>query len=95
MKAGHQHAVGHSQALEVSVWKWDSVFMDFVIRLSKIRGKNNVVWVIGDRLTKSTHYIAVASTWTLDQQPARVYLNEIVCLHRVPSSTVSDRDTRF
>ena len=56
--------------------------------------KHNSIWVIVDRLTKSAHFIAMKNTWTLDQL-ARAYLEEIVRLRRVPSSIVSDRDTRF
>ena len=68
--------------------------MDFVMGLPLTQRKNNVIWVIVDRLTKTTHFIAMRNTWTLDQL-ARAYLEEIVRLHRVPSSIVSDRDTKF
>ena len=40
------------------------------------------------------HFIAVRNTSTLDQL-AQAYLEEIVRLHGVPSSIVSDLDTRF
>ena len=66
--------------------------MDFVMWLPLAQRKHNVIWVIIDRLTKSTHFIALRNTWTLDQL-ARAYLEEIVWLHGVPSSIVSDRDT--
>jgi len=66
--------------------------MDFVMWLPLAQRKHNVIWVIINRLTKSTHFIALRNTWTLDQL-ARAYLEEIVWLHGVPSSIVSDRDT--
>ena len=47
-----------------------------------------------DRLTKNTHFIPVKSKWTAPWL-AFVYLREIVRLHRVPSSIVSDRDPIF
>jgi len=68
--------------------------MDFVIGLSLTQQKHNSIWVIVDRLTKSAHFIAMKNTWTLDQL-ARAYVEEIVRLHGVPSSIVSDRDTWF
>jgi len=68
--------------------------MDFIMSLPLTQRKNNAIWVIVDRLTKAAHFIAMRNTWTLDQL-ARAYLEEIVWLHEVPSSIVSDQDTRF
>ena len=53
-----------------------------------------MIWVIVDRLTKSAHFVAMRNIWTSDQL-ARAYLEQIVWLYGVPSSIVSDRDTRF
>jgi len=80
--------------MDVPQWKWDFVSMDFVIGLPLTQRKHNSIWVIVDRLTKSAHFIAMKNTWTLDQL-ARAYLEEIVRLHWVPSSIVSDWDTQF
>ena len=41
------------------------------------KSKNNAIWVIVGRLTKFADFIAMASTWTLDQL-VRAYLNEII-----------------
>ena len=68
--------------------------MDYLMGLPKTRSKNNTICVIVDRLTKFAHFIAMASTWTLDQL-VHAYLNEIIHLHGVPSLLVSGRDTRF
>jgi len=68
--------------------------MDFVMGLPLTQRKHNAIWVIVDRLTKSAHFIAMRNMWTLDQL-ARAYLKEIVRLYGVPSSIMSDRDTRF
>ena len=54
----------------------------------------NAVWVIVDRLTKSSHFLAVRMTFTLERF-YRLYIREIVRLHGVPISIVSDRDPRF
>ena len=94
VKIEHQRLMGLLQPLEVHEWKWDSVSIDFVVGLPLTQRKNNAIWVIVDRLTKTAHFIAMRNTWTLDQL-ARAYLEEIVRLHGVPSSILSDRDTRF
>ena len=64
-------------------------FHGFYYGVTKNKEQDNAIWVIVDRLTKSAHFIAMVNTWTLDQL-ARAYLNEIVRLHGVPSSIVSD-----
>ena len=53
-----------------------------------------MVWVIVDRLTKSTHFLAVRMTFSL-QRFCRLYIREIVWLHGIPMSIVSDRDPRL
>ena len=50
--------------------------------------------MIVDRLTKLTHFLAVRMTFTLEEF-CRLYIREIVWLHGVPVSIVSDRDPRF
>ena len=50
--------------------------------------------VIVDQLTKLTHVLAVRMTFTLEEF-CRLYIREIVRLHGVPISIVSNRDPRF
>ena len=47
-----------------------------------------------DRLTKSAHFLVVRMTFTLERF-CRLYIREIVQLHGVSVSIVSDRDPRF
>ena len=61
--------------------------MDFVTHLPWTPQGHDAVWVIVDRLTKSVHFLVVRF--------CRLYIREIVRLHRVPVSIVSDRDPRF
>ena len=68
--------------------------MDFVTHLPKTLRGHEVVWVIVDRLTMSTHILAVWMTFTL-KEFCRLYIREIVRLHGVSVSIVSDRDPRF
>ena len=68
--------------------------MDFVTHLPRTSRKHDVVWVIVDRLTKSTHFLVVRITFTLEEL-CKLYIREIVRLHGVPVSIVSDRDPRF
>ena len=68
--------------------------MDFVIGLPRTRRQHDVIWLIVDRLTKSTHFLPVSNDDPLDKL-AQLYMEEIVRLHGVPISTVSDQDPGF
>ena len=65
--------------------------MDFVYGLPLTQWKHDSVWVIIDRLTESAHFIPVRIDHSMDGLVEQ-YLDEIVRLHRVPLSIVSDRD---
>ena len=68
--------------------------MDFVSGLPRTGKGHNSIWIVVNRLTKSVHFIPVKTTYTLDQV-AELYIREIVRVHGVPNSIVSDRDSRF
>ena len=68
--------------------------MDFVTHLPHTSRGHDVVWVIVDRLTKSIHFLAVQMTFTLEEF-CKLHIREIIRLHGVPVSIVSDRDPEF
>ena len=94
VKVEHQRPGGLLQPLEVVEWKWEHVTMDFVTHLPRTSSGHDAMWVIVDRLTKSAHFLVVQITFTLEEF-CRLYMREIVWLHGVPVSIVSDRDPRF
>ena len=67
--------------------------MDFVTGLPR-SSKGHEAWVIMDRMTKTTNFIPVKMTYSLDQL-AQIYIDEIVSFYGVPASIVFDRDPRF
>ena len=94
VKAEHQRPAGLLQPLEIAEWKWEHVIMDFVTHLPWTVQKHDAVWIIMNRLIKSTHFLAMRMTFTLEEF-YRLYIREIVRLHGVPVSIVLDRDPRF
>ena len=68
--------------------------MDFETNFPRTSRRHDAVWVIVDRLTKSAHFLAVRITFTLEKF-YRLYVCEIVRLHGVLASILSDRDPRF
>jgi hypothetical protein len=59
VKAKHQSLAGPLQPLPIPEWKWEEIGMDFITVLPMTSKKNDMIWVIVDRLTKSAHFIAV------------------------------------
>ncbi|RVW88871.1 Transposon Tf2-8 polyprotein [Vitis vinifera] len=94
VKAEHQRPAGSLQPLAIPEWKWEHITMDFVIGLPRTLGGNNAIWVIVDRLTKSAHFLPMKVNFSLDRL-ASLYVKEIVRMHGVPVSIVSDRDSSF
>ena len=80
--------------IPIPQWKWNNIAMDFVSGLPLMQKEHDSVWVIIDRLTKSAHFIPVRIDYSIDRL-VELYVNEIVRLHGVPLSIVSDRDPRF
>ena len=68
--------------------------MDFMVGLPKTSEGCDTIWVIVDRLTKAAHFISIRMTYTLEKL-AELYVANVVRLHGVPVSIVSDRDSRF
>ena len=62
--------------------------------LPRTQGGNDSIWVIVDRLKKSAHFVPVKTTYSTDRL-AVIYIREIVRLHGVPQSIVSDRGSTF
>jgi len=68
--------------------------MDFITALPYSQKGNNTIWVVVDRLKKSMNFIAFRLGQSMELL-AKKYMQEVMRLHSVPVSIVSDRDTRF
>ena len=68
--------------------------MNFVMGLPHTHRQHNSTWVIIDRMTKSAHFLPVHTSY-LAEDYAILYLKELVRLHDVLLSIISDRDTQF
>ena len=80
--------------MPIPEWKWERIAMDFVVGLPKTMAKYDSIWVFVDTLTKSAHFILVKVTYNADKL-AKLYISEIVRLHGVPLSIISDRGKQF
>jgi hypothetical protein len=94
VKAEHQRPAGMLKPLLIPKWKWDEIAMNFIVGLPRTSTGEDAIWVVVDQLTKSAHFIPVKVKDPMDKL-ARLYVQNIVRLHGVPSAIVSDRDSRF
>ena len=94
VKVEYQKPSGLLQQPEIPEWKWERITMDFITKLPKTTNGYDSIWVIVDRLTKSAHFLPIKETDKMEKL-TRTYLKEIVRLHGVPISIISDRDSRF
>ncbi|GJX96331.1 putative reverse transcriptase domain-containing protein [Tanacetum coccineum] len=68
--------------------------MDFVTKLPKSPQGHDTIWVIVDRLTKSTIFTPMRETDYM-KKLARLYIKEVVARHEIPVLIICDRDPRF
>ena len=94
VKVEHQKPGGMTQEIDIPTWKWDVINMDFITGLPRTRRQHDSIWVIVDRMTKSSRFLAVKTTYSAEDY-AKLYLTEIVRLHGVPLSIISDRGPQF
>jgi acyl-ACP thioesterase len=55
--------------------------------------KFDSIWVIMDRLSKSTHFIPINSNYKV-QKYAEIYISHVLYLHGVPKMIISDRGSQ-
>ncbi|GJY63661.1 putative reverse transcriptase domain-containing protein [Tanacetum coccineum] len=94
VKAEHQRPSGLLVQPKIPQWKWDNITMDFVTKLPKSLQGHDTIWVIVDRLTKSTIFMPMRETDST-KKLARLYIKEVVARHGIPVSIICDRDPRF
>lgn len=84
---------GLLQPLPIPNEVWEDIAMDFITGLPLSFGYT-VIMVVVDRLTKYGHFMALKSDYS-SKSVAEVFMANIVKLHGMPKSIVSDRDKVF
>jgi transposase InsO family protein len=68
--------------------------MDFIVGLPTTQKGYDSIWVIMDCLTKSAHFLPVKTTYR-PHEYAEIYYAQILRLHGVPKTIISDRGPQF
>ncbi|WMV41618.1 hypothetical protein MTR67_035003 [Solanum verrucosum] len=94
VKVEHQRPGGLSQNIPIPTWKWEKINMDFIVGLPRTRRQHDSIWVIIDRMTKSSHFIRIKVSFSVEDY-AKLYIRDMVKVHGVSLTIISDRDTQF
>ncbi|KAJ9507837.1 hypothetical protein QJQ45_019250, partial [Haematococcus lacustris] len=86
---------GKLQPLSIPGRRWESISMDMIVKLPK-SGKQNYdsIMVYVDRLSKMVHLVPTHEAISA-ADAARLFYREVVRLHGLPASVVSDRGPIF
>ena len=84
---------GVLRPLSVRNKPWEDISMDFVTGLPECEG-HDAIWVVVDRLSKMRHFVPCKTTINA-RGLAEMFLKEVVRLHGLPRTIISDRGQQF
>nr|GFB08259.1 hypothetical protein [Tanacetum cinerariifolium] len=96
VKDKHQRSLGLLLQPGIPDWKWEKerLTMDSKSKLPRSSSGCDAIWVIVDRLTKLSYFLAIRKEYMMESL-ARLYVDEAVARHEVKLSSKPDRDGMY
>jgi hypothetical protein len=92
-KSEHLHSTGLLMPLPIPTIVCVDISLNFVEALPHVNGKSSILSIV-DHFSKYCHFIALGHLYTAESV-AQAFFTDIVRLHGMPQSMVSDRDPIF
>jgi hypothetical protein len=94
VKPSQRPPIGLLQPLDVPLRPWESVSVDFITHLPKTKSGHTAICVFVDRLTKMI-IVEPTTDQVTAKEVATLYFRAVFRHHGLPTSLVSDRDSKF